>query len=352
MKENKTLEDFFKPDASQVDGGDLPIVDPPVDEGQDKKDVVEASAEDVEQSDTKVSQPEQIEGVEAQPETAIDGGDDDDYKEALSILYGEIASKAGIEDDDTPDTFEAIVDKLSGIIKEGSVKYASPLSEAFDSYVRAGGDLQGFYDQFVGGDSMMDTKTDEGKIRVITSVLKDAGFSDMQISRKIEAYIENDTLDSEAEDAVSVLQAKREKESAAKVAMMREEAERERKEAEQFYMSIANTINDTNEIYGVPLTPADKKALSKYMLEINKATGMSRFQEEYDKSIMPLIASAFFTMSGKSLIKKAEAKGSSDIKEKFKKAIRTTRVSKSASNHQVGPDLSPWIKAGSFLVGS
>lgn len=348
MEDNNKLENLFKgaedtaPQGSKVEsnaGDDLPIVEPPVIEDTDEPEKVDNQSPVTEEpKDTEES---------VQPEAT----EDDGYKEALSILYGEILSKAGVEDDEVPDTFETIIEKLSGMIKGGATKYASPLSEAFDSYVRSGGDLQGFYDQFVGSD-VYNTSTDEGKINVITAVLKDAGFSDMQISRKIEAYIENDTLDSEAEDAVSVLQAKREKESAAKVAMMREEAERERKEAEQFYVSIAKTIDDTNDIYGVPLSAADKKALSKYMLEINKATGMSKFQEEYDKSIMPLIASAFFTMSGKSLIKKAEAKGSSDIKEKFEKAIRTTRVSKSASNHQVGPDLSPWIKAGSFLVGS
>lgn len=284
------------------------------------------------------------------------GGDDgDNMPEVISSLFAAVMESSGIEDVDMPKTPEELIDKLSGIIKENSKpKYNSPISEELDAFIGDGGTIDEFILKYSGTMGLLPSiETEEEKISVIEEVLADAGFSKERIQKKIEKYLENDTLDDEAKDALGVLAEKRN-------AKMRELAENEKtakiqreQAAAEFFKSVEAEISKINNIRGIKLTPAQSKELSEYCLKVDKKDGLTGFQRDYAKSpVLNFIESAFFTKYGTAMIKAAEGAGSSSAIEKFKSSLKNTKMAgNSRTNNQGQSAISDWVKLASAFSG-
>lgn len=258
------------------------------------------------------------------------GASTEDMPEMISSLFEAVAESAGIDVDSLPKTPEELIDKLSGIIKDGSKpKYNSPISEEFDAFIGSGGTVEDYVLRYAGSVGFLPSiETEEEKISVVEQVLTDAGFSKEKISKKIEKYLENDTIDEEARDALGVLSEKRNAQLAKKVEEeKRIKVERE-KEAVKFFSSVEEEIKKLTHIRGIKLTQEQQKELISYCLKPDKTDGLTGFQRDYAKSpVLNFVESAFFTKYATAALKAAEGAGSSSALEKFKATLKQTKMS-------------------------
>lgn len=375
MSNNKSLEDIFAaanqdPSTEGVDDGGKNQNKGEGDGGQpgqgietkDPEDFIDDSGQ--EGGDTGGQEGSSNDADEGEGQDPKDGDDDSksqegepstlgDHAEVLSSLFSAVVEQVGADVKDVPTTPEELVEKLAEIVSENSrPSFSSPISEEFDAYIRSGGTLEDFIAEYAGGlESLPSLETDEEKISVIANVLAEAGFSKEVISRKIEKYIEDDTLDDEATDALSVI-VKRRNDERKKVAEARREEEIKRaKEADNFFKDVRSEISQLKDVRGIQITKAQSKELLDYCLKVDKKDGLTAYQRDYAKSpVRNFIESAFFTKYGTAMIKAAESAGSSNAVEKFKQSLKNQKISGN-SPRQSNPrdEMESWIKlAGSY----
>ena len=285
------------------------------------------------------------------------GSSDIEIPEIVSGLFSAVAESLGIEDAEIPKTPEELVDKLSGMIREGSKpKYSSPLSEELDTVLANGGSIDDFILKYSSEiEFLPSVETEEDKISVIATVLADAGFSKDKIEKKIEKYLENDTLDEEAKDALGVLAEKRNalvKERAEQTKIARETREREVKE---FFKSVESEISKLTEVRGIKLTPAQIKELKDYCLVVDKKDGLTGFQRDYAKSpVTNFIESAFFTKYAQKALSAARSAGTSSALDKFKSSLQQNKMAGRGGipgNPKKGDSVDQFVKLASALSG-
>ena len=185
------------------------------------------------------------------------------------------------------------------------------------------------------------------------AVLKDAGFSERQIEKKIDALIEGGLLDSEAEDALDVIRRKN-ADAINQTAKQRQEQEAKLiEDNKKFVKSVEDYIDGLKDVRGIPITKEQKANLKKYLLVFDKEDGMTGYQRDHAKSVAPLVESAFITQNSVTLLKAAESKGSSDALSKLQSVLQAKKVSGTQGNNRSsdGGDLSLWLKQAAVLSG-
>ena len=333
-----TLEEVKTDDDSGIE-----FKEPPVnDDDEEGKDDDEGSSTEPKDDGAK-TEPDDTAAAEELPEV-------------FESLYSAVIESIGLEDTELPKTPEELVDKISGLIKENSKpKYSSPISEEFDAFMAAGGTIEGFMIRHAGSVGFLPSiETEEDKISVIKQVLTDAGFSEDKINRKIEKYIENDTLEEEAIDAISVLAEKRDEIIKQNIENENKARIEQAKASEEFFKSVATEIGKLSTVRGVKVTPAQSKELLEYCLKVDKKDGLTAFQRDYAKSpVMNFIESAYFTKYGTLAVKEAEAKGSTSAIEKFKASLKQQRMSgtERKPNTSHSKDIDAFVRLGSTLSG-
>ena len=362
MTNNKSLEDIFaaanaEPTDPQSpgDGSGIEEKDPPVNGDIDDKGEGDGDNKPVASNDDGNNNDD---GHTSGGEPGGEGSDPDDlgdHSEIFSSLFLAVMEQAGLEDQEVPKTPEELVEKLAGIISDNAKpSFSSPISEQFDAYIRDGGTLESFIAEHSDDlEALPSIKTDEEKITVIAGVLAEAGFSRETIIKKIDKYIENDTLDDEAHDALGVIANKR-NEAAKRRAEERKAAEAAREaDAKQFFKNVESEIINLKEVRGIKITKAQTKELMDYCLKVDKSDGLTGYQRDYAKSpVSNFIESAFFTKYGTAMIKAAEGAGSSSAVEKFKQSLKNQKISgntKVKSNPK--EEMADWVKLASAFTG-
>lgn len=288
--------------------------------------------------------------------TGDGNADQNEYNVEIAVSLVEAISELnGVDIDATSiKTPEDVVSAIDNIIKSKAVPvYASVLSEEFDEFIKAGGNPVEFMQEFIGDSKSGVPTTQQEKEDVIRGVLKDAGFSDSQIDRKIDSYIENDTLDEELNDALDILKRKNAKKIEDDIKARREEAEAEAESQRKLFNDINTYIDSMTSIRDIPVTKEQARNLKEYLLKFDK-DGMTAYQRDFSKSISNLIESAFFTQNKAALIKAAQSKGSSDAMSKLKSVLKTNnKMAGTQNNNRGGSDdgLDAWIKQAAALTG-
>lgn len=287
---------------------------------------------------------------------AADDVNADDYSLELMKAFVEAVSDAnGVQIDYSEiKSPEDMVKAVDEIVKSKSTPvYANEISEEFDLFLKNGGDPLEFMQEFVGDKNNSIPTTQEEKEEVIRGVLKDAGFSDRQIDRKIDSYIENDTLDEELNDALDILKRKNAKGIEESIKEKRRiEAENEAAQ-KKLFNDINTYIDSMTSVRDIPITKEQAKNLKDYLLKFDK-DGMTGYQREFGKSISNIVESAFFTQNKTSLLKAAQSKGSSDAMSKLKSVLKTNNKMAGTQggnrNDQQG-GFEQWIKQAAALTG-
>lgn len=284
--------------------------------------------------ETKV-EPEVIEEETTEEETET---------EIVTNFFDAMAEKMGWEfeeGEEKPKTAEELIDYFTDIIEENSVpQYASEEVQKLDEFVKNGGDIRDYFqiDAELDIDDISIEDNEVNQKLVIKELLKEKGFSNKQIEKKISKYEDAGLLEDEAEDALEALVEIKAAKKEQLLANQQKEAEEAKKRQQEFFSNVVTEIKGMNSIYGVAIPEKDKKELLDYIFKPD-AEGKTRYQKDYAKSLKNLITSAYFTMKGDTLVEIAKKEGKKTAINNFKNSLsKNSGISKQSRKQIIKND--------------
>ena len=260
--------------------------------------------------------------------------EDDEDSSKVTALFDAIAEELEWEfeeedADEKPKTVEDLVKYFTDVIQKQSVpQYASEETKRLDEFVRNGGNLNDYftvtpevdYDNF-------DTTIESNQKQIVKLLLTEKGYSEKQITRKIEKYEDAGILEDEAEDALEAMK-EIEENKREKLLADQEKQQQAYQEQQQAYIdNVVNEIKTLDNVRGIKIPEKDKKALLQYIFKTD-SNGKTQYQKDYSKSVKNLIESAYFTMKGDTLLNTAKQMGNSAAIKNLKQSLRSTGVGK------------------------
>ena len=254
-----------------------------------------------------------------------------DEEQMVSGFFDSISERLGWEFDENeskPKTIDDLIDYFQNIIEEESKpEYASEEVEQLDNFVKQGGKLQ----DYLKIDSEIDLDgidlEDEGSQKIIVkALLKEKGFSQKQIDKKISKYEDAGLLEDEAQDALEDLKEIRQQKKEQLLADQEKAFKQYKKQQQEFYDNVVAEIKDLKNIRGISIPEKDKRELIDYIFKPG-ADGKTKYQSDYIKGgVKNLIESAYFTKNADKLIQAAKREGNNSAIDKFKQSLRSTSV--------------------------
>lgn len=300
------------------------------------------STEDKESKDNENEATDNIEPVDDRRNTTkkVDENQSSngfDEQTMVNGFFDAIAEKLGWEgvtDEERPNDVESLIDYFSNLIEqESKPQYASEEIEALDNFVKQGGDLNKYLsiEAEINLDDV-DLNDEINQKIVVKQLLKEKGFSDKQINKKIEKYIDAGLLEDEAQDAVEDLKEIKEQKKEQLLREQKKAYDDYVKQQRQFYNNVVDEIKNLNNIRGIAIPEKDKRTLIDYILKPD-SDGMTKYQKDYRKGgIKNLIESAYFTMNADKLLDSAKRQGSNTAIEKLKNNLRNTSINTKTKN--------------------
>ena len=233
------------------------------------------------------------------------------------------------EEEDKPKTVEELVNYFKDVINEQSKPgYASEEVAKLDEFVRNGGRLEDYFTVSTDIDfENIDMDDENNQKLVLKELLAKKGYSDKQITKKIERFEDAGVLEDESKDAIEELQEIAEKEKEKLLEDQKKQKEEIMQRQQKFFDDVVGEIKSLDNIRGIKIPPKDKKELLAYIFKAD-ANGKTQYQKDYSKSVRNLIESAYFTMRGDTLLDAAKKQGTSSAIKNLKNSLRSTSVSK------------------------
>ena len=263
-------------------------------------------------------------------DTIIDNQDDLE-PQLITNFFDAIAERlnwSDVEDEDKPKDVDSLIDYFQKIIEEDSKPtYASEEMENLDNFVKQGGELSKYLkiEQEFDLDNI-DLEDGNNQKSIVKLLLREKGFNEKQIDKKIQKYEDAGLLEDEAEDALEDLKEIKEQKKEQLLAEQKRTFEEYKQRQQDFYNSVTNEIKDLKNIRGIAIPEKDKKVLIDYILKPD-SDGKTKYQKDYAKdSIKNLIESAYFTMNADKLIEAAKREGSNTAINKFKNSLKNTSI--------------------------
>lgn len=275
-----------------------------------------------------------------------DNGDADDVddpngdaNEATQVgaFFDAFAEELGweIEEDEKPTSITDLIGYIQDVVEENSKpQYADERIAQLDEYVRNGGNFDDFYNnmsQDIQYDKL-DLEDEDNQKLAVKDYLKLSGYSDEQISRKIERYEDAGVLEDEANDAIERLKIYKQHEIEEQQRMQEQYRQQQQEQAMQFVTSLNDTIKNLKSVRGVNIPKEDRKLLFDYITKVD-ANGLTQYQKDFNKNMVNnLIESAYFTMKGDALISEATKNGQTTAANKLRQMLRHTTKNHSTYN--------------------
>lgn len=309
-----------------------------------EEEVKEPVKEPKKESKKEDKKPESEEEIE---EEVVEEPTNEPDSNAVSAFFGVMAEKFGWEmgdDDEVPSTPEELVDYFQAVIEENSVpQYASEEVEALDNFVKNGGNLRDYF-EIDGELDLEDFSIEDNEVNqkiILKEFLKEKGYSNKQIDKKLTKYEDAGLLEDEAEDALEALKEIRENKKQQLLKDQENQAKEAARRQQEYFNSVVNEIKGMQDIRGIKIPEKDKKQLLEYIFKPD-ADGKTQYQKDWSKSVKNLLESAYFTMKGDTLLKAAKNEGSSDAISKFKNSLNKTGVSRKTKKTDNTSDIDMW----------
>lgn len=255
-----------------------------------------------------------------------------DEEQMVGGFFNAISEKLGWEFDENeekPNTIESLIDYFQNIIEEESKPtYASEEVEQLDNFVKQGGKLQDYLkiDAEIDLDDI-DLEDEGSQKTIVKALLKEKGFNQKQIDKKISKYEDAGLLEDEAQDALEDLKEIRQQKKEQLLADQEKAFKQYKKQQQEFYDNVVAEIKDLKNIRGISIPEKDKRELIDYIFKPG-ADGRTKYQSDYIKGgVKNLIESAYFTKNADKLIQAAKREGNNSAIDKFKQSLRSTSVS-------------------------
>lgn len=262
---------------------------------------------------------------------------DSNETEMVTNFFDAIAEKlewADVTDEEKPKNVEDLINYFSKVIEEDSKpQYASEEIEALDNYVKQGGDLAKYLQIDAELDlDEIDLDDETNQKLVVKSLLREKGFNEKQIDKKISKYIDAGLLEDEAQDAIEDLKEIKEQKKEQLLAEQKRAYEQYRQRQQDFCDNVVTEIKNLKNIRGIAIPEKDKKVLMDYILKPD-SDGKTKYQKDYAKGgVKNLIESAYFTMNADKLINAAKREGNNTAINKFKDSLKNTTVNSKSRN--------------------
>lgn len=280
---------------------------------------------------------------------------DETEKEQVSAFFDVLADKVGwgdIDDEEKPKSVEDLVEYMRSAIEESSKPtYSNEEVAAIDEFVRNGGNLKDYFDIKSGEidyDNINLENIDNQKL-VVSEFLKEKGFSETQIKRKLEKYEDADILEDEANDAIDALIEIKEEKRKELLERQKIESQQAMQEQQKFYSNVVGEIEGLSDIRGIKIPKEDKRQLMEYIFKV-ESDGKTRYQKDYAKSTKNLIESAYFTMKGDKLLESAKKSGETSSTERLRRSLASNKVGGTKQKIDNGSPSPLWTIASKQLL--
>lgn len=332
--ENKVNDDDDDDENKKVED---PIVAKMKKEGKIKTTSEEQDPDKDDDDNDNVVDPKQDEPDEDVDEPKNQINFDSNETEMVTNFFDAIAEKlewADVTDEEKPKSVEDLINYFSKVIEEDSKpQYASEEIEALDNYVKQGGDLAKYLQIDAELDlDEIDLDDETNQKLVVKSLLREKGFNEKQIDKKISKYIDAGLLEDEAQDAIEDLKEIKEQKKEQLLAEQKRAYEQYRQRQQDFCDNVVTEIKNLKNIRGIAIPEKDKKVLMDYILKPD-SDGKTKYQKDYAKGgVKNLIESAYFTMNADKLINAAKREGNNTAINKFKDSLKNTTVNSKSRN--------------------
>lgn len=304
----------------------------------------EIDEEPVNKKETKKDKKDKSTKEEDDNSEEDDDGDEPafDEKNAVTGFFEVLSEKLGWsidEDDEIPQTAEDLVKYFQDIIEEESKpSYANDEVARLDEYIKNGGDIKTYLkiDAELNLDEIEIEDDETNQKLVVKEFLKEKGFNEKSIEKKLQKYADAGLLEDEAEDALEALKEIKEQKKEQLLADQKKQSEEQVKRQQEFFNTVVSEIKGLDNIRGIKIPEKDKKTLMDYMFKPD-SDGITKYQKDYAKNPKNLIESAYFTMKGDALINIAKKEGNKTAFDKFKSNLKSSNVSKK-SNKEIRSD--------------
>ena len=312
MKTNNTFVYMSKPN-DKLDFSDITF-DDFIGDGLEAADPKEDKAENIENDDDLEDQDDDIEDTNEDEDDADDEPaprrsskkgvfDDSDDEEEVDEDDGEgsitdsIAKALGYElEKDYADTEEGLAEFTKDVAKEIAEDQLQALFEQFPTvqkhldYVLAGGDPDKFFQTY-------NPSLDYGQIEIdrddsrtqkgfLTEYLREKGHDDDFIKDMIEDYEDSGKLYDRALNAQKHLAAGQAKEREEIVARQREAQKQQQQQTEEFWESVATTIEQGKEFAGIKIPDREKAKFFDYISKPVDKQGRTKRDVDYASAEM------------------------------------------------------------------
>lgn len=324
-------EDDLEFDKNNIE--DDPIVEKMKKDGkiENKKDDDPIEEPEKKDNDKEEKTTVKVDKNDKKEEDVIIDNQDDLEPQLITNFFDAIAERLNwndVEDEDKPKDVDSLIDYFQKVIEEDSKPtYASEEMENLDNFVKQGGELSKYLkiEQEFDLDNI-DLEDENNQKSVVKLLLREKGFNEKQIDKKIQKYEDAGLLEDEAEDALEDLKEIKEQKKEQLLAEQKRTFEEYKQRQQDFYNSVTNEIKDLKNIRGIAIPEKDKKVLIDYILKPD-SDGKTKYQKDYAKdSIKNLIESAYFTMNADKLIEAAKREGSNTAINKFKNSLKNTSI--------------------------
>lgn len=308
-----------------------------------KNETVEEEEEEVEEEEEETEEEEIVEEKKTkstskknkqETEEAEEEEENEEESSQVTALFDAIAEELSWEfteeeEEDKPRTVEELVNYFKDVINEQSKpEYASEEVAKLDEFVRNGGRLEDYFTVSTDIDfENIDMDDENNQKLVLKELLAKKGYSDKQITKKIERFEDAGVLEDESKDAIEELQEIAEKEKEQLLENQKKQKEEIMQRQQKFFDDVVGEIKSLDNIRGIKIPAKDKKELLAYIFKAD-ANGKTQYQKDYSKSVRNLIESAYFTMRGDTLLDAAKKQGTSSAIKNLKNSLRSTSVSK------------------------
>jgi len=313
--------------------GKTPIVDDGVDDNiptvKPEDIVIDKVDDDVEDVQ------ETIVTDEIEPVVSVDT-DVDSFKEAEPEIVKFVAEQLATElnwdlGEEKFESISDVIDYMAAIVEENSKpQYATSEVEKFNTFVKDGGDLRGFYTDVYAGKvnpETVDLGSSENQRAIIREHLRNQGYKEERITRTVERYETAEVLEEEAVDALELVKEFNEKKEQKLLNDQKKLADDYRKQQQKFFSDVQESIKNINNIRGISVNEKQKVELLEYIFRPDNE-GMTQYQKDYVSDIKNLLESAFLTKEGDKLFKKIEEKAQSEAYKNMKEKIAASKGKK------------------------
>jgi len=279
---------------------------------------------------------------------------DESEMEQVHAFFDAIAEQIGwsdVTDEEKPKSVEDFVTYMKEAVEASSVpQYANDQIAELDEFVKNGGSIQDYFsvsnEVDYDGLDLSDLDTQKS---LVGEYLKEKGFTDVQIKKKLEKYEDADLLEDEASDAIEFLKESKEENKKALLEAQKIAKATAIEEQQKFYNNVVTEIESLSDIRGIKIPKDDKKSLMEYIFKV-ESDGRTKYQKDYASKTKNLIESAYFTMKGDTLIDQAKRSGETSAVERLKKTLSSNKISGSKEKINNGSATPLWSIASQQLL--